>query len=252
MHINITEQILADQQTLEYRTALEISRQFSDFIRKTAHEFRTPLSLIVTCLELYRIQADPDKRTRYIGQIDEQTRYLTRLTEQLNLLASMNREATLDISNVNCNQLAETAHTALHSKAKAKQIALSLELQPDLTLIDGDVYKLLFVLRELIENALRYSPSAAAVIVRTYDSASAVIIEVMDAGIGISAAHTQRIFEPYFKTDPSRALNNSGMGLGLTFVKKIIEMHHGRIEVESVLHQGSIFRLILPISLPSY
>src|SRR6185312_5259196 len=127
MHINITDRMLANQQMLEYRTALETTRRFSEFIRKTSHEFRTPLSLIVTCLELYRVQPDPEKRARYIGQIDEQTRYLTQLTEQLNLLASMSKENDLDTSRVNCNQIAETTYMALHTKAEAKQITLSLE-----------------------------------------------------------------------------------------------------------------------------
>ncbi len=132
-------------------------------------------------------------------------------------------------------------------QAEAKQITLSLDLQPDPPPLVGDYFRLMFALRELVENALRYTPEGGSVTMRTRANDGQMCLEVADTGIGMDAAAALQIFDPYFKISLARTLDHSGLGLGLTFVKKITESHGGRVEVQSTPGQGSVLRLILPV-----
>lgn len=99
----------------------------------------------------------------------------------------------------------------------------------------------------LVENALHYTPAQGTVTVRTFSNADSVVIEVRDTGIGIDETDLKHVFEHFYRADKARATDTGGTGLGLAIVKKIIDIHNGRIEIESKMGEGSVFRVRLPL-----
>jgi two-component system phosphate regulon sensor histidine kinase PhoR len=98
----------------------------------------------------------------------------------------------------------------------------------------------------LIENAVNYTPDGGAVSVQTWSEDSKIVVEVRDTGIGIGDEDLPHIFEHFYRSDRARSTNTGGTGLGLAMVRRIVEIHRGRIEVESAAGKGSTFRVYLP------
>jgi signal transduction histidine kinase len=110
----------------------------------------------------------------------------------------------------------------------------------------ADPFELNRVILNLVENAIQYTPEEHSITVRTGRTALGAHVEVSDTGIGISVDDLPHIFEPFYRAEKARSSVSSGSGLGLAIVQRIVRAHGGRIEVESVLDQGSTFRVLLP------
>jgi two-component system sensor histidine kinase BaeS len=111
----------------------------------------------------------------------------------------------------------------------------------------GDEIYLSRAVTNLITNAINFTPSGGEIAIDVYGRGEDVVIQVADSGIGISEEDLPHIFDRFFKSDPARSGEKGGTGLGLPITKKIVEAHGGTIEVESVLGEGSTFRLVLPL-----
>jgi signal transduction histidine kinase len=112
----------------------------------------------------------------------------------------------------------------------------------------GAAYELRQVFANLVDNAIHYTPEGGQVTVRTFQQNEDVIVEVRDTGVGISASDLPHIFDRFYRTDRARSSETGGIGLGLSIAKKIVELHGGRLEAESELGVGSVFRVSLPVS----
>ena len=132
-------------------------------------------------------------------------------------------------------------------KAEQKEIWLEVQSTPDLPTVAGDLGLLQGVLQELLDNAIRYSSRGGLITIRTFHKKNEVILSVSDTGIGIPKADQERIFERFYRTDPARSRESGGTGLGLSIAKHLIELHGGRIQVESEIGKGSTFSIFLPI-----
>ena len=142
-------------------------------------------------------------------------------------------------------ELVATTADQMKLLAEDKQIQLETQLSPKVK-VQGDRYRLKQVLLNLIDNAIKYCPSGTSIQIRLALDDSGCMLEVKDNGPGIPRAEIQRLFDRFYRIDKARSREIGGSGLGLSICKSICEGHGGRIEAESDLGRGSIFRVTLP------
>lgn len=247
---DITDRRLAVEQALQLKLEAERVRLLSSFIRDASHEFRTPLAIINTRLELMERNPDPQQRPEYIKGIREQTQRILKLVDSLITISRLDELRELVLEPLDLGQLLTTQREPLEQLAQHKAIAVKVEAAPDEMVVQGELHELLKALQMIFENAVSFTPEGGQIELRcVVPSEDEIALEVVDNGIGISPADQERIFERFYRVD--RAHSTEGFGLGLPIARRITELHHGRIEVESVLGQGSRFRLVFPAFRPA-
>jgi signal transduction histidine kinase len=132
--------------------------------------------------------------------------------------------------------------------AKAKQQTMRVDLPDDPLNIDADQQKIYLVLANLLSNAVKFTPAEGRLQVSAHRKGEEIWIAVMDTGIGIPERDYHRIFDRFYQVEPSLTRRYEGMGLGLSIVKSMVELHEGRVWVESIVGKGSRFTVVLPIS----
>ena len=217
-----------------------------NMVSDVAHELRTPLTNLRGYLEAAREgMVQPDQQ--YLENLYEEAMLLNRLTDDLQELALAEAgQLRLARQAVNMGDLAQTAIDGVHVWAAGRGLSLRLDVAPALPLVDADPARVGQVLRNLLSNALDFTPRGGEVSVIVRAEGNDVRVEVHDTGPGIAAEHLPFIFERFYRVDPSRARSTGGAGLGLTIVKNLVEAHGGRVWVESTPGVGSTFGFSLP------
>jgi two-component system phosphate regulon sensor histidine kinase PhoR len=232
-------------------TALrKLERVRRDFVANVSHEFRTPLTAIQGFAETLLAGAmdDPQNRERFLEIIVEHSRRLARLTEDLLKLSKMDADRLeLEIRRVSVSQLIESCIETARHRATEKEIAISVQPSNGVPDIAGDRRRLAEVLQNLLDNALQYTLSRGEIFVSAEPRDGEVVFTVADTGIGIPKADQSRIFERFYRVDAARSRELGGTGLGLSIAKHIVEVHGGRIWVDSEVGRGSQFHFTIPI-----
>jgi two-component system phosphate regulon sensor histidine kinase PhoR len=227
-----------------------LERVRRDFVANVSHEFRTPLTAIQGFAETLLAGAmdDPQNRERFLEIIVEHSRRLARLTEDLLKLSKMDADRLeLEIRRVSVPQLIESCIETAQHRAVEKEIAISVKPASGVPDIAGDRRRLAEVLQNLIDNALQYTLSRGEIVVSTETRDGEVVFTVADTGIGIPKTDQSRIFERFYRVDAARSRELGGTGLGLSIAKHIVEVHGGRIWVDSEIGRGSQFHFTVPI-----
>jgi PAS domain S-box-containing protein len=227
----------------------ELDRLQREFIQNVSHELRTPLALILGHAELVetdtQIELAPETRDS-ITVIARRARLLSRLVDQiLRLLELDNRE--LKTEPVDLAQLARAEASDFESTLRRAGISLKVEIDDQLPNVEGDPLALRQVISNLIGNALKFTEANGQITLRLYQHDALNVLEVADTGIGIPPDHLARIFDRFYQVDGSITRKYGGVGLGLALVKSIVDLHQGRIEVESQTGIGTTFRVWLPL-----
>ena len=226
------------------------------FIADASHELRTPLTILKGDVEVAlnrpRSVSEYQETLHLVNQTADR---LTALVEELFLLARADsNQSPLQLETINLTQVLTKEISDLLPYALRKQIALNLDAADSLPL-PGDPLKLGRLFRNLIENAIKYSPANASVTVAAAIVTDQARITVTDTGPGISPEHLAYIFERFYRVDKARsrqtAEGSSGAGLGLSIANWLAQAHGGRIEVTSQVGQGSTFTVWLPLTLPA-
>ena len=224
----------------------EAERHRRSLTADIAHELRTPTSNIQGYLEAIKdglFQPSPET----IDTIYEQALLLSRLVEDLRLLAQVDAgELLLQRTQTRVGELLQSGVEALRPRAEAKGVALSVEMDPSLPALDLDAARIAQVVGNLLDNAVTHTPEGGRVTVSAHAAANAVEVEVADTGPGIAPEDLPRLFDRFYRADPSRSRTTGGTGLGLTIARRLVEAHGGSIEAESVVGQGSRFIIRLP------
>jgi len=131
-------------------------------------------------------------------------------------------------------------------KMDEKNIQVEVNLQPDLHVL-GEENRLIQIFTNLVNNAVMYSPKNSSLTINGYEQNQFGVIEVIDEGIGIEKEDIGRVFERFYRVDTARSRNSGGTGLGLAIVKHLVELHNGKIEVESEVEQGTTMRVKIPL-----
>ncbi len=237
--------LLAEDQT-ESRRVEEVRR---DFVANTSHELKTPVGALALLAETVEDAADdPEAVRRFAGRMRQEASRLTSLVQDLITLNRIQAaEPVPDPVPVEVDAVVAEALDRCRMKANARGIVLEATCEPGISVL-GDEDLLVTALRNLLDNAIAYSPDATRVLVSTrHDGPDAVEISVADQGIGIPERDLERIFERFYRVDPARSRATGGTGLGLAIVKHVTAAHGGNVLVWSKEGEGSTFTLRLPL-----
>jgi signal transduction histidine kinase len=227
------------------------SRHKSEFLANMSHELRTPLNAIIGFSQVLR--------QRLFGEVNaKQEEYLDDILSSGNHLLSLINDV-LDLSKVEAGQVQleiapfslrealERSAVTVREGATQRRLHVSLEIAPDVDLVEGDERRLRQVLFNLLSNAVKFTPEGGEVVVASGRVDGEVHVSVTDTGPGISPEDHDRIFEEFQQTDVG-AQQRDGTGLGLALSKRLVELHGGRIWVESEPGHGSRFVFTLPVA----
>jgi two-component system phosphate regulon sensor histidine kinase PhoR len=230
----------------------KLERIRRDFVANVSHEFRTPLTAIQGFAETLIAGAldDPQNRGRFLNIILDHARRLARLTEDLLKLSQMDADRLeLEIHPVKVSQLVESCYETARHRAAENELALTLApgLGDDLPDVAGDARRLQEVLQNLLDNAIQYTLPGGKIVLNAELKSDYVVFTVSDTGIGIPTADQPRIFERFYRVDAARSREAGGTGLGLAIARHLVEVHGGRVWVDSELGVGSRFHFSVPL-----
>ncbi|WP_209331295.1 sensor histidine kinase [Lunatimonas salinarum] len=223
----------------------------NDFINNMTHEFKTPISTVSLAIEALQ---DPDIgqrdqfRNRYLNIIKEENIRLGTQVEQVLQAAALDRkDFVLKFEKIDLLELIENvrSHFGLIVEKKGGTIQVHSEVhQP---IIEADAFHLANILNNLLDNANKYSPEKPLIDIFVVASGDSVRISIRDNGIGMNKDALKKIFDKFYRVPTGNIHDVKGFGLGLSYVKTMVEAHHGTVQVESELGKGSIFTINLPI-----
>ncbi|HMI79599.1 MAG TPA: HAMP domain-containing sensor histidine kinase [Ferruginibacter sp.] len=220
-----------------------------DFVNNFTHEFKTPLAVIkiaADVLQQNNIVEKPDKLKNYAGIINEQTSHLQAQVQRLLEIAYTDRSSLpLEKESFDANTLIQEAINDLHPLIEQKNAVIKTTFAESSSIIKADKSYLRLCFINLIENAIKYSASPVIGITTATDG-NDFSISVKDNGIGIAREHQKKIFDRFYRITEGELHTSKGFGLGLNFVKKVIDTHNGKIEVESEPAAGSTFTIKIP------
>ncbi len=220
-----------------------------DFVANVSHELKTPVTSIKGFAEtlLDGTEHAPEDRDRFLGIILRQSERLHAIIEDLLTLSRIERDAErqeIQLDETPIDQVLQSAVQSCELAAAEKGIAVRLQATPLTWLANAALLEEAVV--NLLDNAIKYSPTGATVEVATEEGEHALSLVVRDHGAGIAPEHLARLFERFYRVDKARSRKLGGTGLGLAIVKHIVAAHGGRVEVTSVVGQGSTFTILLP------
>lgn len=241
---------------LTIRTMLRqknISEIKSDFINNMTHELKTPLatiSLAVDALNNEKVIHDTDKIRYYSGMIKEENKRMHKQVETILQAAKLEKQEDL---NLNIQSL--DAHAAIDKVAKNLSLQiqeklgeLHLDLMAEKSMIDVDEMHFSNIVFNLLDNAIKYSKDAPIIHITTMVNNGMLAIKIKDNGIGMNRETASRVFEKFYRAHTGNLHNVKGFGLGLSYVKTMVEAQDGYIKLESVLGKGSTFTVNMPLS----
>ncbi len=251
---NHTLERRVEQRTAELRQALaklnELNQLKSEFIANVSHELRTPLHIILGYLELFATDSQTnftEIQFKALESMQNNGQRLKHLVENMLTFANV-QSSSLPISLVP-TMITEPVLTSLkrvRPMAESRQIGLNTRIHPEIPLVRADKEKITWVVGQLLDNAVKFTPEGGRVELKTDAYQDNVTVAVKDTGIGIPPDRIDEIFEPFHQLDGSSKRRYSGTGLGLALVRNIIEAHGSTISVQSQVGQGSCFEFSLP------
>jgi two-component system, OmpR family, phosphate regulon sensor histidine kinase PhoR len=220
-----------------------------DFVNNFTHEFKTPLAVIKIAAEVLQqpnITDKPEKLKDYAAIIDEQTTHLQAQTQRLLAIAYTDSNALpIEKERFDINVLLQNAIKDVYPLIEQKNAVIETSFAVVNNFIFADKYYMLLTFINLIENAIKYA-AAPKIFITTYTEGNDCCIAIKDNGIGISEENQKKIFHRFFRVTEGDLHTVKGFGLGLNFVKKVIDAHGGKIEVKSGLEKGSTFIVKIP------
>ena len=228
-------------------------RQFEntrkEFVANVSHELRTPLSIIKGYVETLLDEQPPDEQTarQFLQIVQRHSRRLEALiADLLSISALESQQARLNFEPVSIRLAAESVVDELARQAFERFVVVSLEIPEQLPAVRADAQRLHQVLFNLLDNAIKYTPSGGHVTIRADEKDGFIETTVADDGPGIAPEHLPHVFERFYRVDKARSRELGGTGLGLSIVKHIVQTHTGRVWAESQLEKGSTFYFTLP------
>lgn len=219
-----------------------------DFINNMTHELKTPISVTyaaVDALQNFGMGDDPEKRDKYLTISREQLMYLNRLVEQiLTMSVEERKNLKLVFENIELDKVFESQKNKFLLNA-SKPVAFTIDVEPTELNVEADKLHFENVISNLIENAIKYSKESVNIKLSAYQAGSKTIISITDNGIGIPNSSLDKIFDKFYRVSTGNIHDVKGYGLGLSYVKTIVDKHGWKIKVESTEGKGTCFKIII-------
>ena len=242
---DITDQKQAEQERIDTLAQKERINILSNFFRDASHEFKTPLSIINTSLYLLEKSNKPETHRQQMDMIHQQVRGISELVEALVLMSRLDSQSDLTLALLNVNRIVRQIDHSIQDLYPERVDDVHIDIDETLPPVMGHLKYVNHAIKNLVDNAVRYSSVGDPITIRTHHDGKYIHIEVEDNGIGISDDELTQIFKRFYRND--EAHSTRGFGLGLPIARRIARYHGGDVQVDTQLDQGSTFRLLLPV-----
>lgn len=230
----------------------KISEIKNDFINNMTHEFKTPIATVSLATEALQDDDIKSNKTiidRYVQVIRDENKRLGMQVEKVLQIASLDKkDFKLKFEKADVHDIIQKALINITILVEKRGGKISSQLLASNSEIEADKVHLTNIIYNLLDNANKYSPEVPEIHIRTESISTGVIIKISDHGIGMSKEATQKIFDKFYRVPTGNVHDIKGFGLGLSYVKNIVEMHQGSISVKSELGKGSTFKVFLPFT----
>lgn len=220
----------------------EIEKLRKEFITNISHELKTPLSIIKGYIETLEEEVENGECKKYANIVKSQTERLIKIVENITAL-SQTETGKLDLEDVNLKEVIKDVYELFKKRADEKNIQFILKVE-DVPIIRGDRFKIEQAIINLVDNAIKFTDKGK-VEINLSKMDRYILIEVIDSGVGIAEEDLPKLFEKFYIGTKKKP--QSGTGIGLYIVKNIVDLHNGKIEVESKINEGSKFSIFLPL-----
>jgi len=230
----------------------ELDRMKSEMVRMTSHDLKNPLQAAMANLELLQddvADIDNDDVHEAIAQIDKQLARMNRIIGGILDLERVKLGART-FEYVSPTQIIDRTLDEMSTLARDRDIMVRADVPPDLSSFACDPDQFARAVINLVENAIKFTPSGGHVYVRVQEENGTLVFEVEDTGVGIAEELQPRVFDRFYRGNQKGTEHVTGSGLGLSLVKTIIDNHHGRVTLSSRVGAGTTFRVIIPIHVP--
>lgn len=229
----------------------KISEVKTDFINNMTHEFKTPIATIniaSDALKNEKVINDNEKIKYYADLIKQENKRMNSQVEMVLRMAKLERnQMDINPQEVDLNDLVKKSVATMRFIVDNRNGTIFEDYQASRSIVEGDPFHLENTINNILDNARKYSKDQPKIFVKTYNEDGFVIVEVKDEGIGMSKSVLKKIFEQFYREETGNVHNVKGHGLGLAYVRKITELHKGRVYAESELGKGSTFYIKLPL-----
>lgn len=223
----------------------------NDFINNMTHELKTPISTISLACEAISdpgISLSADQSKLYVGMIRDENKRLGMLVENVLKAAYLEKgEAKLAKDELELNDLVREVAKNIQLQATSRGGKIDVAIDAKKAIICADKIHFTNILYNLLDNAIKYSEGAPDIKIRTANKNNDIVLVVSDKGIGISKENQKKVFEKFYRVPTGNVHNVKGFGLGLSYVKNIVEQHGGNIKLESSVNKGSTFTINIPL-----
>lgn len=231
---------------------VQLNQMKSNFVNNMTHEFKTPtanISLAMENMEMLSGNVSP-KFKKYLRIIDEENKRMITNVERILEVAkySNSTDAKITIEEFDLNQVIKEINERFPLRVNKAGGEFSVRLQAQNTDVMGDRHHIKNCISNVLDNALKYCKERPIINLSTKDRNGFIEITVVDEGIGMEKHDLAKIFEAFYRKDTGNVHNVKGFGLGLSYVKRVIELHHGKIEVDSKIEKGTTFTLLFPVN----
>jgi two-component system phosphate regulon sensor histidine kinase PhoR len=229
----------------------KLSEIKNDFINNMTHEFKTPLatiSLAVDALRNEKVIQDRQKSNYFSGIIKEENKRMNKQVETILQAALMDRQdLQLNLQPIHVHTIISDVVDNFQLQLQDKEGSAEVQLNAKNDLLEADEVHFTNLVSNLIDNAVKYSKDHVLIKITTHSTNKNLVIRLEDNGIGMSKETQRRIFEKFYRAHTGNIHNVKGFGLGLSYVKTIVDAHHGKIKVESIVGKGTAFTMEFPL-----
>ncbi|MBI3259167.1 MAG: HAMP domain-containing histidine kinase [Ignavibacteriae bacterium] len=228
----------------------KLSDMKTDFINNMTHEFQTPIATISLASEALRdgsIASNEDRRSRFVNVIFDENKRLGKQVELILQAAALEKgKYTINLKEIDIHQIVLSAVQHISMQVEKKGGNIYCHLDAIRSISHADEAHISNILHNLLDNACKYSHNIPEIIVTTTGSVEGITISIQDNGIGMTRDQQKRAFERFYRVPTGNRHDVKGFGLGLSYVRSMVEAHGGNVSVQSELGKGSIFKVFLP------
>lgn len=227
----------------------KLSEIKNDFINNLTHEFKTPIASINLAANLLKRGGalDQEKQVNYIDLIDRESQRLEGQVDKILQIAMIDSgNLTLDKKEVDLHEVINTVIDSMSVTIEQRQAQVTTDFEAHPSQVLGDSTHLVNVIYNLVDNALKYTIDQPTIAIATTNTEEGIRISIKDNGIGIGQEIQDFIFDKFYRSETGNVHNAKGFGLGLSYVKKLVQEHHGKISLSSRINEGSEFQLDFP------